>query len=45
MRIVTEQEINQAVVMSDLFRGIVCAAAAGAAIGAWLYVCLVVGVG
>jgi predicted MFS family arabinose efflux permease len=45
MRLVTEKEINQAVTMSDLFRGIVCAAMAGVAMGAWLWLCLGWGVG
>jgi hypothetical protein len=45
LKIVTEQDINRAVAMSDLFRGIVCAAAAGGALGAWLWFCLGIGVG
>lgn len=45
MKIVSEQEINRAVAMSDLFGGILCATAVGAALGAWWYLCLGLGVG
>jgi hypothetical protein len=45
VKIVSEQEINRAVAMSDLFGGIVCAALTGVALAAWWYLCLGLGVG
>lgn len=45
MKSVTEMELNRAVTLSDVFTGVVAAICAGAVMGAWLYFCLVIGVG
>jgi hypothetical protein len=45
MRIVSEQEINQAVMMSDFAMGLTCAGLSGLVMAFFWWFCLAIGVG